>query len=468
MNKYKRLVSNTMIFAAGTFTSKVLVLLLMPLYTSILSREQYGVADIITQTANLLIPVACIGICDGIFRFAIDSADRKKLFSTALCAILAVSLCFLALSPLLSFVKLISNYVWLICAYVICANLHSVCAQYVRARGQTVAFAIQGILNTVLTIVYNILLLVVFDMGVVGYVLSVVLADLTVSVVLFISAKLYRDFSFVLFDRGVLRELLKFSLPYIPTTMLWLITSVSDRFIVTAYCGEAENGLYSVAYKIPTLLTIACGVFNEAWQLSAVGDNADDRPSFFSTVYKNYMSLMVVGASFLMLLTKFFTELLLADAYYVSWRFVPILLLATMFSALVSFMGSVYFLEKKSISSMLTALSGAVVNIILNFAMIPDHGAMGAAVATMISYMTVYAIRVVDTKKYVKFNTHNLSLTLNTLLLLAQAIIFCSGIRYSEYVCLIIFCVIGIINLKGILATILKISRKFFKKDRKI
>ena len=86
-NKYGRLVSNTFVFAVGTFTSKLLVLLLMPLYTSILSTEQYGVSDLLTQTANLIIPLACVGICDAIFRFAIDSEDKKKVFSTALCVI---------------------------------------------------------------------------------------------------------------------------------------------------------------------------------------------------------------------------------------------------------------------------------------------------------------------------------------------------------------------------------------------
>ena len=81
-NKYGRLISNTFIFAVGTFTSKLLVLLLMPLYTSILSTEQYGISDLLTQTANLIIPLACVGICDAIFRFAIDSEDKKKVERT--------------------------------------------------------------------------------------------------------------------------------------------------------------------------------------------------------------------------------------------------------------------------------------------------------------------------------------------------------------------------------------------------
>ena len=468
MNKYKKLVSNTLIFAAGTFISKVLVILLMPLYTSILSTEQYGVSDLLTQTAKLIIPLACVGVCEGIFRFAIDAEDKKGVFSTTLCVIFAGSALTLALSPLLSLIGSFEGYVWLIPAYVICANLHSACAQYVRARGDTVTFAVQGIGNTALAIIYNILFLVVFDMGVVGYVLSVILADLTVTLGLFISAKLWRDFSVRAFDKKHLGELLRFSIPYIPTTMLWLVTSASDRFVVTYYCGEAANGLYSAAHKIPTLLTLVCGVFIEAWQISAVSDGGEkkDIEDFFAKVYSNYLSIMVAGAAFIILGSKIFTRILLADSYYFSWEYIPILSLATMFSALVSFMGSVYFLEKKSVSSMLTALSGALINVVLNFVMVPSHGAMGAALATMISYAAVYVIRVVDTKQYVRFKTHGLRLALNTALLFAEALVLLSGVKYANYISLAVFCVIAVINLKGIVEAIVKILGNFIKKAK--
>lgn len=468
-SKGGRLVSNTIIFAIGTFASKILVLLLMPLYTSILSTEQYGVSDLITQAANLIIPLACVGICDAVFRFAIDSEDRRKVFSTALCVIFAGSALLVLLSPLLSLVGYFDGYVWLICIYVICANLHTVCAQYLRAKGRVTAFAVQGIINTALTIFYNVLFLIVFDMGVTGYVLSVVAADFTVTVGIFVFCRLWRDFSFRSFDRTVLRDMLRFSIPYIPTTMLWLITGVSDRFVVTYFCGEDANGLYSASYKIPTLLTLICGIFIEAWQISAVrdgGDSIEEKQSFFGRVYRDYLSILVAGASFLVATAQIFTTILLADAYYSSWRFVPILAMATMFSALSSFMGSVYFLEKKSVYSMLTALTGALVNVVLNFVMIPHHGAMGAAVATLISYVTVYAVRVVDTKRYVRFNTHNLKLALNSLLILVQSVILLSGVRYSLYVSFAIFAVIAVINLRGIVSSIVKILRIFVKKQK--
>ena len=90
--------------------------------------------------------------------------------------------------------------------------------------------------------------------------------------------------------------MLKFSVPYIPTTIMWMITSASDRFIVTAFSGAAENGLYAAAYKLPTLITLAGGVFMEAWQFSSVSDaTPDERGKFFATVYRNCNKLANIG-----------------------------------------------------------------------------------------------------------------------------------------------------------------------------
>ena len=470
MGRYKRLLSNTAILGAGTFASKVLVLLLMPLYTAILSTSEFGTADLISQTANLLIPLASVGICDGIFRFALeDSEDRRGVFSTGIFVLLLGSAGLLGLIQTLRAFDIFSEYVMLIACYVIAANLHSAFANYIRAQGKTGLFAVQGIINTVLTIILNILFLIVFDMGSLGYVLSVVIADFTMVIFLFFVARLWRDFSPRSVTKRTAAAMLRFSIPYIPTTMMWLITSVSDRYIVAAYCGTAENGLYAAAYKLPTLLALVSGVFIEAWHFSTVKDaTKEERSDFFGSVYVSFMSMMVMGSSFLIVGARIFTSILLDDSYFASWEFVPVLVIATLFSTLVSFLGSVYFLEKKSLMSMLTAMSGAVVNIILNFVMIPEHGAMGAAVATLISYLAVYAIRAVDTRNYLKFSLHTPRLIVNGLLLLVQAVIMISAFRYWQIAEILLLGLILVFNGRGILRSLTSVLKGFLKKRKNI
>ena len=467
--KYKRLISNTAILAVGTFTSKVLVFLLMPLYTALLSTAEFGVADLVSQTANFIIPLAAVGICDGLFRFALDAKgkerDEKRVFTSALLVILIGSIATFGVVQILRSVDVLENYVFVVAAYVICSNLHSISAQFVRALGKTTLFAAQGILNTALTIVLNILFLIVFDMGAMGYVLSVVVANLFVTIVLFFVAKLYKYISIGSIDRNCLAQMLKFSIPYIPTTMMWLITSVSDRYIVSAYIGVAENGLYAAAYKLPTVLMLACGVFIEAWQSSLVQDVTDEeRVGFFSAVFKNYMGILFMGATTIIAGAKILTRILLADSYYDSWRFVPILVIAMTFSTLVAFLGTVYFLEKKSVISMLTAMAGAIVNVILNFVLIPTHGALGAAVATAISYVAVYAIRAYDTRFYVKFDLHTPRLVLNTVLIIVQSLIMLVEPSGWIWMTAVIFAAVVAINAREILASLMTVLKGFIKR----
>ena len=470
MSKYKKLISNTAILGAGTFTSKVLVFLLMPLYTALLSTEEFGTADVLTQTSNLLIPLACLGISDGLFRFTLDAhgEDRKNVFSSALWVMLLGMIPLAALIQLLRTINIFDGYIWLIFVYICAANLHALCANYIRACDKTALFAIQGIVNTVLTIGLNVLFLVVFDMGITGYVLSVAVADTLLTLALFFGCRLYRDVRIKGVKKEFISSMLKFSIPYIPTTLMWMITSASDRFIVTAYSSAAENGLYAAAYKLPTLISLAGGVFIEAWQFSSVSDaKPEERSKFFGNVYKNYTAIMFMGTSLLIAMAKIFTTLLLDESYYSSWQYVPVLALAMTFSAFSAFMGSVYFLEKRSMRSMITAGTGAIVNLGLNFLLIPNYGAMGAAIATAISYVIVYSVRAYDTGRYLKFDLCIPKIIINSILLTAQTVIMILEIPYWLYWQIGIICVVLVFNGKYIFMTVVGFLRNFLKNKSK-
>ena len=90
MNKYVKLIKNISVFAIGTFTSKLLVFLLTPFYTRMLSPDDYGVVNIIVDTSNLILPIATICITDAVIRFGLDRAvDRREVFTNGLMVILS-------------------------------------------------------------------------------------------------------------------------------------------------------------------------------------------------------------------------------------------------------------------------------------------------------------------------------------------------------------------------------------------
>ncbi|MBQ8440993.1 MAG: oligosaccharide flippase family protein [Clostridia bacterium] len=424
MNRYKKLFSDTVILGLGTFGSKLLVFLLMPFYTAWLSTDQYSTAELITSTANLLIPLACVGIANGIFRFAADRASNKaEVFSSSVFLLLCGSGVFLILSPLLLLIDYFDGYIWLILLYVLFANLQSVCAQYVRAIDSTRLFAVQGILNTLLTILFNLLLLWQFDLGVTGYVLSVILGNLITTVFLVIVAKLWRVCRFSYVRKSLIKELLWFSLPMIPTTVCWLITDLSDRYMVTYFCGSHVNGIYSAAYKIPTVINLVSSIFMQAWQFSAVAESSDEEAcrSFYSQVFRGFLSVIMIGSSILVLMSRFLTGLLLNSAYFEAWRYMPTLLCAVAIESIVSFLATVYMVRKKSMHSFLTAMIGTILNLLLNFLLIPGQGALGAAIATLAAYCAVMVARLIDVRRMIPFRLCLPRLCSSVLLLLLAA-----------------------------------------------
>lgn len=421
-----RLLSNTAIFTVGKFVSKLIVIFMLPFYTSCLSNAQYSTADLITNLCNLIIPIAALGVGEGIFREAAGkSQDKEEFFTNGIVIMLFGTLAVAALSPLLLLIDTFSPYILLIIGYIIASNIHSVCSQYVCAIGKTKLFAAQGILNTMITVGFNIIFLAGFSMGVEGYVLSILLGDLLSAMFVFFYARLYRAIQPRKINMGTIKTLLRFSLPLVPSTVFWWITSVSDRYMVAFMRSEAENGLYAVAYKIPTLLTYVVTIFNDAWKLSAASDSdvESERINFYSQTYKYYQSIMFMGGAALCFGSWIISRILFAEAFRSAWVLVPILTVATVFTALDTFLGSAYFTVRKTSMSLYTSLLGAVVNIILNLLLIDKYGAMGASVATLISYFVVFMVRAVTMKRFIPFKLYPVKTTFNTVLICATAIV---------------------------------------------
>ena len=458
--RFGKLFSDTVILAIGTFGSKLLVFLLMPLYTALLSPSQYGTAELITGTANLIMPFACVGITNGIFRFAAEKGtDREGVFSSGM-VLLGAGLCG---TVLLGAVALCIGAAWrteilLVVLYVLAADLQAVCAQYVRAVDRTRLFAVQGILNTLVTVGFNILFLMAFDLGVTGYVLSTVVGNLLTTAFLVVSAKLWRVFRLSHVSRTAMRELFRFSLPMVPTTICWLITDLSDRYLVSWFCGEAVNGVYSAAYKIPTIVNLVSGIFMQAWQFSAVVQSADGEECsrFYSQVFRGFLSVIFIGSGGLILLSPWLCRLLLNSAYHEAWRYMPTLLCSAALESVVSFLASVYMVRKKSMHSFLTAVAGTGLNLLLNFLFIPRTGtfggALGAAIATLIGYAAVWVLRMADVPRLLRFRLYLPRQLCSLALLLAAAAVMTAGAGWSVYATIGLFLVLAGINFPALAA----------------
>lgn len=457
MDKYRKLFSNTIIFAIGTFSSKLLSFLLIPYYTRVLENDQLGNGDLIVQTANLIIPVVSIGISNAIIRYGLDQGiSKRSVFTGGITAVLAGYLLFLACSPLMSHLPLneeVKTRIYLIYFYVLASCLRSLCAQFIRVKQFLKLYAFDGILSTATVIVFNILFLSVFKMGVTGYVLATVCSDLLSAAFLFYIAGLRRYISFAKMEWWVLGAMLRYAIPLIPANIFWWVTNVSDHYLVTEMVGAEINGLYVIAYKIPMMVTLVSGFFTDAWQMSAIIEDGRGRDRFYTTVFRAYQALIFTAASGLILMAKPLMHILTDPKFYDAWKFVPFLVISSVFSCFVTFLGSVYMVEKKSMLTLLTTAAGAVSNVLLNLLLIPKFGANGAAFATFFSYFFVFMLRIIDTRRFIAIRWNPLKLFLNLAFLIAQSWILLNVQEFPKWVWWeILLCVFVILlNLRQLL-----------------
>ena len=427
MDRYGKLAKNTMLISIGVLTSKLIVFLMVRFYTGYLTPAEYGDADLISQTANLLFPVFSLGITDGVFRYAINSSsDRNKVFSSGALVILLGSIVMLACTPLLNMLIGDKIDVTAVFLYTVSACIHSICSQFARGLGNARLFAVQGIVNTFSVVVLNIVFLAVLGLGIDGYVYSIVISDLICAIYITLREKLWRYITFKV-DRHLIKRMLRYSIPLIPTAIFWWITSVSDRYMINWMVDSTANGIYTMACKLPTAIVLLSGAFSDAWQYSAVSEKkdgeADEYKTFFSDSWLSFQGILFFGCSLVIAIAKPGVRLLTAsEEYYSAYAYVPLLCCAMVFSSFATFMGSAFLVYKKSRLSFVTSMVGAVANIILNFLLIPKYEIYGAAVATFASYFIVFVIRAFMSKRLVDFKMYIVQTIVGTLIILVQTV----------------------------------------------
>ncbi len=420
MDRYRRLAGNTLVLAIGQFGSKFLVYIMLRFYTEWLGAEGYSNVRNIVNASSLLITVVTLSITEGVLRYALDRKNNgRMIFSIAINVALCGVLLFTALVPAVGLIPMLNGFEWLIYMYVFTGSLKGVCAIYVRARGGVRLYAVDGIITTIANIMFNALLMGLLDMGVVGYVLSVSFADIVSIVFLSSAAKLYKQYRPFGHDRTLRNSMLRYSIPLMPAAVMWWIISVSDSFMVTAFYGDAANGVYVFACNFPNLAAMVVGIFSQAWHMSAIIErNSRTISKFYSNVFSMVQTVMFLAAAGIMLVLRpiimpFFGSEEFSFAYF----YVPSLLCAVVFQSFNNFLSSIYEASNKTTHSLVSSFIGAACNVVLNFILLKYVGIIGAAVSTLISYVVVFIYRVIDTRKLLYMRINYKKITVNLILL---------------------------------------------------
>jgi len=411
MDKYKYLFKNIGLLTISQFGTKILSFFLVPLYTNILTTTEYGTYDLLNTTVSLLVPILTINIVEAALRFTLEKdSDKKDVFSISIKYLLKGSLIFIALlltNKIFGIVEVINEYWILFSLMFVLSALNGIMICFARGLERIANVAISGAICSMVIISLNILLLVVFPMGIYGYLLANIAGALAQSLYLFISIKGWKYLALRINNRQMQTDMTAYSKPFIANSVAWWINSAANRYIIIWFCGLAANGVFSVASKIPSILNLCQSIFSQAWTLSAVKDfDEKDTSGFFSKMYNSYNFVMVVLCSGLIVSARLLARILYAKDFYEAWQYVPFLLITMVFGALSGYIGGIFFAVKRPQIYAKSTVAGASVNIVLGILFVFRWGAIGAAIATLIAYWVVWLIRVIFLRKYMKIKLY--------------------------------------------------------------
>ncbi len=409
--RYGYLISNMAVFTVSNFVTKILVFLLVPLYTSVLTEAEYGVADVMQTTLLLTVPILSVNIGEAALRFGLSGEDQGGILRIGLKYVIrAVSIVFVAGGVAIALLKgnafgmgsalskqgsipldsCIAVFIVLFAA----DSIYEFMLLYCQGCERTKIMMAGSIACTCLVIASNLLLLLVFKLGLKGYLLSQIISFGLSALLMFVSLG---GAGRLKASKEDIKALEKTMTGYGRNMQLYAASSWAnnavDRYFILFMLGSAANGLYGVAYKIPAILTTFQRIFAQAFQMSAVKEyEGEEGSAFFSSLFKVYNALMVILCAWLIYFLKPLAAFLFRKGFFEAWRLVPPLLISVIFGALEGFLGSICLAFKDGKSMGRATLTGAVVNIVLNAVLILRFGALGAAAATCASYFVMFVL----------------------------------------------------------------------------
>ena len=401
LSDIKQLGRETAIYGVSTIIGRFLNFLLVPLYTNVFSRPEYGLVTNAYAYIALLNILYLYGMDSAYLKYASteEMGKERQTFSTAYIAVLISSLLYSllflmfqkGLFRLLSLPEGQKDILYLIMGILLFDAVSIIPFARLRFHNRPWKFAVIKSINILVNLALNAVFILRCHMGIKG----VFLAGLTASALTWllllpdILGNLERRFS-----RRLLGALLKFGIPFVPTGLASMITQVIDRPILLALTNAATVGIYQANYKLGIFMMLFVSMFQYAWQ-PFFFKNAS-RPDARVLFGKILTAFLLVASAIFVVLSLFIEDIvrlsvsgihLVGPDFWEGLPIVPIILLAYLFNGMyINFMAGIQ-IEKKTQFMPIVTGAGALTNVAANFLLIPKFGYYGAAWATLLSYL---------------------------------------------------------------------------------
>lgn len=402
MNKVKRFLNTTFVYFVGTVLSKLISFILLPLYTNKIPPTEYGSYDLVLTLLNLIAPIAFFQIWDGMFRRSFDFDNEQQKYDVITNAHIVSgfgAIVYLILFGVLQLFCDFDNFGWA-ALYGFFFSLHYMYGFIGRVFLRNKLLVATGLVNTIITATLNIVLITIFDMGVASlYIAPTVGTIVQISIVEGV-LKTFKHFQRSAINKSEMLKMLKFSIPLCVAALSYWLLSGFTKIVITGMLGSYENGLYAVANKFGTIITLIVSIVQSAWNEMAylmVGEK--DRNQSYRTCIDIMMKSVILGTATLCICIKWVYPFLIDAQYEEGFFIIPATIVGVMFNSIAGFLGTLFMAENNTKSIMKSTLFSAGINIVLCVVMTNLLGLHGATCSLMIAFFVLMIFRLLQGRK---------------------------------------------------------------------
>lgn len=401
----KELLKNTFIIAIGKFSTQVISYFLLPLYTSILTTSEYGIYDFLVTACIFLVPFITLLMEESMFRFLIDEntkTGKMKVMSNA-CIYSILSMIIWCILIFIILTLLHFKYTTVFIFYIISCIFITLNNSISRGMGKIKTYSLSNFILSVLTIILNILFIVTFKLGARGLLYATVIANIVTSLFVFLKLKVYKYIKPKYVKKQELIKMVKYSFPLVPNSIGWSIINISDRLVITFFLGSSANGIYAMSNKFPNIINTFAGFFFTAFKENASKAVKDETyREYFDNIQEIVHKAFVTISMYLITVVPFIFSLFIKKSYIEAYNYIPILVIALYYGNMAGFYGSLFvaFKETKIIGK--STVVGAILNLIINLALIKFIGIYAAVLSTLLSNYIVNLYRKIKMNDYYK------------------------------------------------------------------
>ena len=408
-NSTIRFIKSSGIFFIGGILSKAIVFFMLPIYTKYIVPADYGYYDLSITYITVISSMFFFDVWTSVMRFMYDRSDRDCKYRAILSGWHIFGLSSLGYAALGAGLLIFGNFKYLgwILLYGLVSNVQSMYDFIARGFEKNVEFAVSGIINTLITVLLNIVLIVRLGYDFSSLYISAIVGNMAQIVFLEVKIKTLRELRLQKHDRELTRQMFYYTLPLcVNSVSYWLLTSF-NRIVINADMGDAANGVYAIGNKFGAIISLVTGCFIYAWQDISFSRRIDDESNgrFYSKACRQYLLFLGAGTALLLPALNLLFPFFVNQSYSGVKETIPLFLLVAAAGAYSTFVGNIFYALKDTKTIFRSMVVSCLFNLALCYPLIRWLGLNGANLAIFLSFLLNVAIRSVILKRKIRFCT---------------------------------------------------------------